>query len=415
MQYVGQTSKKLKDRFMQHRREILKKTKKTFLYQHFTIPGHTINNVIIQPVELMPNGILTSNKELLDHELNWIKSLQSPYPLGFNDNIYHQGNISKNANIDIFKLYLHRKRKNRSHGIRKNRNIKRKSRRTMSIRDCYNILINSGRHSMLSSVTNLSITSLRNLDEEADKICLRSDPLYETANIIQSYTKHILTPHIDSDKEHKRYFIKIQFINKGIDFINLPGILRHRKVVKAIPNYFKNTESPIICYKYNKPIRSAIFNYNQLVSDPDVDNNIPTSCECRNSNFCYNPVGHIITGNFKIIEDAKLRELLSKGPNYRIPSKIDLGECFTEIVNSLEQFSERWCKQEKAELNALNNWKKQILSLVSDRIKFYQSNPKLLPPDAYFSLDDVKKKFTKFHAKFVLVPADKASNNIIIV
>ena len=32
-----------------------------------------------------------------------------------------------------------------------------------------------------------------------------------------------------------------------------------------MPNYFKNYEVPIICYKYNKPIRGAILNFNKLV------------------------------------------------------------------------------------------------------------------------------------------------------
>ena len=39
----------------------------------------------------------------------------------------------------------------------------------------------------------------------------------------------------------------------------------------AIPSYFENTESPIICYKYNKPIRNTILNFNKLVSDLDIE------------------------------------------------------------------------------------------------------------------------------------------------
>ena len=35
-------------------------------------------------------------------ELKWIKFLQSPFPLGFNDNIYHEGNISKMPDFDGF-------------------------------------------------------------------------------------------------------------------------------------------------------------------------------------------------------------------------------------------------------------------------------------------------------------------------
>ena len=59
-----------------------------------------------------------------------------------------------------------------------------------------------------------------------------------------------------------RHFIKILFINKGMDYIDLPSIFRDKSVQSSIPNYFKNCEVPIICYKYNKPIRGAIFNFN---------------------------------------------------------------------------------------------------------------------------------------------------------
>ena len=70
---------------------------------------------------------------------------------------------------------------------------------------------------------------------------------------------HIIDPEIN----HIRHFIKIQFVNKGIEFINLPSIFKDKSVISSIPTYFENKESPIICYKYNKPIRSTVFNYNK--------------------------------------------------------------------------------------------------------------------------------------------------------
>ena len=51
-------------------------------------------------------------------------------------------------------------------------------------------------------------------------------------------------------------FIKVQFVNKGIEFIYLPIIIKDKLVISSIPTYFENKESPIICYKYNKPIQS---------------------------------------------------------------------------------------------------------------------------------------------------------------
>ena len=47
-------------------------------------------------------------------ELKSIKSLQTPFPLGFNDNIYHQGNASKMPDFDVFSLLDIRRRNSRS-------------------------------------------------------------------------------------------------------------------------------------------------------------------------------------------------------------------------------------------------------------------------------------------------------------
>ena len=47
---------------------------------------------------------------------------------------------------------------------------------------------------------------------------------------------------------------KIPFINKGMKFINLHSIFQDNLVISSIPNPFNNSETPIICYKYNKLI-----------------------------------------------------------------------------------------------------------------------------------------------------------------
>ena len=57
---------------------------------------------------------------------------------------------------------------------------------------------------------------------------------------------------------HIVYLWARTFVNKGIEFINLPSIFKDKSVIPSIPTYFENKEPPIICYKYNKPIRSTV-------------------------------------------------------------------------------------------------------------------------------------------------------------
>ena len=184
--------------------------------------------------------------------------------------------------------------------------------------------------------------------------------------------------------------------------------------MESFPKYFKNSENPMICYKYKKPIRNIIFNYNKIVSDLDISANTPDNCNCQDSKFTYAPAGHVITGNFEII-DKRIRHLFSKGPKYRMPSYIDFDVCRKHMAESLEEFSVKWCRRENAEPSALSAWKKSILTIIDTRVKFYQQNTHLLPPKPRFTIRNLKAVISNFHSKFVLVPADKAANNIVIV
>ena len=115
----------------------------------------------------------------------------------------------------------------------------------------------------LSRLVTLFICSLCNLDIEANKFYDRAHRLYDAALLIWCYTQHALQPYIDSEINHIWHFIKIQFVNKGIEFISLPSIFKHKSVISSIPTYFETKESPMICYKYNKPICITVFNFNK--------------------------------------------------------------------------------------------------------------------------------------------------------
>ena len=53
------------------------------------------------------------------------------------------------------------------------------------------------------------------------------------------YNLHALRSFIDSEIIHKRRFIKIPFINKRMELINLPSVFKDKSVTSAIPAYVK--------------------------------------------------------------------------------------------------------------------------------------------------------------------------------
>ena len=117
----------------------------------------------------------------------------------------------------------------------------------------------------------------------------------------------------------------------------------------------------------------------------------------------------------KSISDSRIRSIISKGPKYRLPSQIDFNKCREEITVAFNEFCKRWCRREHVECNALNSWKISIFNKIEKRISFYSKNLNLLPPKPKLSCRHLKQGIQQFHEKFVLVPADKASNNAIVV
>ena len=104
----------------------------------------------------------------------------------------------------------------KGNGKRKKRAVKRSN---TLLKDLSKVLEDHGRHSMLSFLNSLPISVLRILDTEANKFYDMNHQLYDAALLTRCYTQHALRPFIDSETNHKRHFIKIPFINKGIEFI----------------------------------------------------------------------------------------------------------------------------------------------------------------------------------------------------
>ena len=77
---------------------------------------------------------------------------------------------------------------------------------------------------------------------------------------------------------------------------------------------------------------------------------------------------HVITGNLNVIPDARVRNIISKGPKYGFPSYIDYPKCRREIAAPLSDFSNRWCKLENVEPDALKEWKINLFKIIDTQI-----------------------------------------------
>ena len=129
----------------------------------------------------------------------------------------------------------------------------------------------------------------------------------------------------DVPAEKPKHFMKIKFLNKAVDAINFPVLLQSTSVIGKLPVYFRDKEPPIWSYKYTSTVPSKIFNFAPALSNLNVSEYLsnPQTCQCKESKFCYEPHGHVITGDGRVIENARLRELVAKGPKYREPNRVN--------------------------------------------------------------------------------------------
>ena len=86
-----------------------------------------------------------------------------------------------------------------------------------------------------------------------------------------------------------------------------------------------------------------------------------------------------------------------------------------ETILILNDFSNRWCKRENVEPDALKEWKINIFKIIDTRISFYSHNTHILPPKPKSTFRHHKQGIQDFHLNYVLVPADKAANNFVDV
>ena len=80
----------------------------------------------------------------------------------------------------------------------------------------------------LSRLVDLAISSLCNLDIEANKFYDMAHRLYNVAILTRCYTPHALHSFIDMEINLIMHLKKIHFVNTGIEFFNLPSISRDK-------------------------------------------------------------------------------------------------------------------------------------------------------------------------------------------
>ena len=348
--YVGKTRRSLRSRMNGHRSAI-EKGGQSLLHRHFHQPNHSVDDMrvqILKKIHHSSGSPSLSTPLRRERELFWINELGTAKPYGFNDQIKGVGTLSSTSckKTNAYTLFNKPQRWKRSHG---KRHYNKRAPQSESSIDALITLIDmidqpEGVHIIKTHLFSMLLPQLSSPQEialESTNTYFSSAEYRVTSIILDISHYRLFKPvKIDVPAEKPKHFMKIKFLHKGIDAINLPQLLRSQSVMDKIPSYFKDKEPPIISYQYTNTVANKLFNFSSTLSNLDITNYLsnPQHCQCNTSTFCYEPHGHVITGNLMVIENVKLRELVAKGPKYREPNKINWQSAETMVSNSIDLY-----------------------------------------------------------------------------
>ena len=435
IQYVGETAYPMHMRMNQHRTS---KSGCEHVIKHQTefCNNHSFSYRIIEKLPGIGyvNGEIDPNMTKIrkQHEQEWIKKLRTIYPYGLNERAEGKDTDSSIIHSAVGKLFPPLPRT----GSRPVRSRNNKNNRTSPISlsdffDQINLLI---ANEIKPSFNNIGILINRCkkklLKEIAYSILERENFTYLEGreqwylyilDVIDTLLwKPVASPMKKPCRENP---CVIHFVNKGFNKLGLSRIFKSDEVVLSLPTELQEENLiPFPTYKLDAPIRSKILNYKNAINsvrieiDEDISiiHNLP-KCECEKSSFCDDHHKHIVTGDLRIIENEKLRWLFSKGPNYRESKFFNLKKCKESINESLDDTILKLSEKYKIDHHTFENWKNLVLAKVSSKIHELRSS--VTPQQSKAVLDDtpVQECLVDLHSKFVVVPIDKASNNVAII
>ena len=437
MQYVGETVQPLNERINGHRTSN-EGCEHEIHHRDEVCGGY---NFKFQILEKLPgNGYLSSggvDPEMLTvrkaHEDVWIKKLRTIYPYGLNEKATDKVTNSKVNEPAVGRLFpplpRHSGRPTRS---RENRDDKTSILSCAEFFSTVTDLISNDLHNLFNEVRKLlNLVKKPVLKDIAFHIMERDDTftfIEERAQCYEYILDIIETKLLKVQPERKRKpipknVVTIKFVNKGMDDIHLNKIFRSNEVLDLIPPALSAEEDiPMVTMKLTPPVRSKILNYRETVSsldivvDEDVSfvRNLP-SCECQSSEFKDPHHNHIITGDLRVVQNQKLRKLLTKGPNYREPKTLNYNSCKKEIKSSLTLAIDKLAARYNITIESLLPWKNKILQEVDQRIKILKAKKTPSTTKAVLEDEDEVTALNDLHSNFVVVPIDKASNNVAII
>ena len=122
-----------------------------------------------------------------------------------------------------------------------------------------------------------------------------------------------------------------------------------------------------------------------------------------------------MTGDLNIVKDRQVRKLLIKGPTYREQNNINWKKNEELCIEAVRKYKTKWARTENVDACVLTNWEQEVVGYIKEKIRYLQRKH-VRRRKKQVLLDTKHREYLEdFHKQYVLVPADKAANNVIVV
>ena len=149
-----------------------------------------------------------------------------------------------------------------------------------------------------------------------------------------------------------------------------------------------------------------------MLKDP---NSIKCCCNKYDNSVINNHYGHIATGNLNIVNNERLCQPISKGPKYREPKQICFEEVREETQTGIDQFIERISNEKGIYKNHFLELKSHVMTSVNEKIGTLKNKITVRSVKPIFIEYEVKNTMFSLKENFVIVPIDKAANNVAFI
>lgn len=122
-----------------------------------------------------------------------------------------------------------------------------------------------------------------------------------------------------------------------------------------------------------------------------------------------------MTGDLNLVKNPALRSVLKSGPKFREPKPIDYDQVREAVVADLDGVVQRWATKCDLDEVVFKEWRATVLEVLDERLSTLRSTASHKVEPFGLQRPDVSSALGELHKSFVLVPADKADGNVIIV